>query len=91
MPQACNNLFFIDKSRQSYTGLNPDIPTAIVAGEIKSKIVQGVEQTSDQVKRWVKSWFGVKSEKYADEALNELREMLDKLPPGDVIVYPQTG
>jgi len=86
MPIACKNQFFMDQSLQGHTGLNPDIPTAIVAGEIKSKIVEGVEQTSEQIKSWVKSWFGAKSAEYANKALNELREMLDKLPPGDVLV-----
>ena len=76
MPLACKNTFLIDKSLQGLTGLNPDIPCAIVAGEVRGLIINLLNKLVDAAS-------GTSFEETFDSLMNFT---LNKIPQGDVLV-----
>ena len=76
MPLACKNTFLIDKSLQGLTGLNPDIPCAIIAGEVRGLFINLLTNLVDAAS-------GTSFEETFDSLMNFI---LDKIPQGDVLV-----
>ena len=87
MPLECKRLWMIDKTLQDYRGLNPDIPCAILAGEVKMGIISYLNRIGTELESAAGKWLGKKAEDWVKRSLNNInKKILDKIPEGDILI-----
>ncbi len=86
-PADCEENFSIDLGLQDHRGLNPKIPCAILAGDVRSKLLKGFETFGNELERLCQNWFGQKGENWIDQRKKGIKEkVLDKIPEGDILI-----
>ena len=66
--------------------MNPDIPCAIIAGEVKETIVEGINNSSSKWQEWCREWFSPGVSDLVQKFMDELKTPLCDIPAGDLIV-----
>ena len=83
---GCRDRYLIDSGLQNPVGLNPEVRCAVMAGEVKANVASGLNVSMGNLKDWLIANFGVEAGVGADNLQIQLNKLLDKLPPGDVVV-----
>ncbi len=86
-PIECKRILQIDKGLQDYRGLNPAVPCAILAGEVKHSLVSNIEDAGKKVGFFLKDWFGQDAEDWVKNVMDRInRDISAKFPDGDLLV-----
>ncbi len=86
-PDECSRTFKIDRNLQDARGLNPDIPCAILAGEVMEKLKEKAQKEGKALGVEIQELFGNGAGNWFDGLFQGLSSrFFDKMQQGDLLV-----
>jgi hypothetical protein len=86
-PLVCAKTFLVNRSLQDHRGLNPNVPCAILAGNVKMGLVDSLKRIGKDVGDFLKKWLGKEAEDWVKEAVSAInKKILEKIPEGDILI-----